>query len=789
LKESERRYKTLFDSSPDLIIETDEKGNILAFNSMMTKSIGAPSEKLIGKNIFEIFPREIAEERAKIARKALEEMKIQERDNEWAGRYFHNIYAPIVHPDGKKTIQLITRDETLQKKVEEELRYLKEYNENILESNPNPIMVVKGTQIEYVNKSFVFIFGETKNKYIARNLKDVIPSEIFPVFENLLQEDGRSKELKFRGKEFIVHSFVVKKTEEEETRRGMVFQDISELKRAEDARRFNEEKLRKVIDSSPDNITVSDLNGNIIDCNQATVDMHGFSTKEEIIGKNALELIAPKDHEKAMEQLKKTLDVGSVKNVEYTFLKKDGSEFPAEISASVIKDSSGKPVSFIGVIKDISERKRAEQLLKESEEKFRTIFDNSTEGILLADMENKKFFTGNKAICSMLGYNLEEIKNLDVSEIHPKEDLQFVVEQFEKQVRKEIILAKNIPVKRKNGSIFYTDINSAPTTIAGKTYLMGSFRDVTERKQAEEALKKSENRYRASIELTHLLAWTTSDSGEVVEDIPIWRKFTGQSYEEVKGIGWTKAIHPDDLEQTIRLWKKAVETKNTYEIEYRVRRDDGVFRSFLTRGIPILKEDGRIKEWVGICIDITERKKIEKELKESEEKYRNVVERASDGIVIVQDMIVKYVNPRVFEILGYKPSEIIGASMTDYIHPDELPNVIEHYKRRMAGDSVPRSYESMLVRRDGRVIYVELSGRDIVYQGQPADMIMVHDITDRKKVENNLKEKIDELERFKKLTIERELKMIELKIQIRKLEENLKELAPPDQKFKENLME
>ncbi|MCX6664149.1 MAG: PAS domain S-box protein, partial [Euryarchaeota archaeon] len=126
-----------------------------------------------------------------------------------------------------------------------------------------------------------------------------------------------------------------------------------------------EEKLRKIIDSSPDNITVTDLNGIIIDCNQAAADMIGFSTKEDIIGKNTLELIVLKDREKALEYLKKALEIGLVKNVEYTFLKKDGSEFQAEISASVIQDSSGKPLSFMAITKDITERKKAEKELKE----------------------------------------------------------------------------------------------------------------------------------------------------------------------------------------------------------------------------------------------------------------------------------------------------------------------------------------------------------------------------------------------------------------------------------------
>jgi len=135
-------------------------------------------------------------------------------------------------------------------------------------------------------------------------------------------------------------------------------------------------------------------------------------------------------------------------------------------------------------------RKRAGEALRESEKRFRIIFDGATDGILLADSEKRTFILGNKAICGMLGYSLEELKELSVMDIHPKEDLPYVLAQFEKQARREIKLAKDLPVKRKDGSVFYADINTAPIKMSGKICLMGIFRDITERKQAEEERKK-----------------------------------------------------------------------------------------------------------------------------------------------------------------------------------------------------------------------------------------------------------------------------------------------------------
>jgi len=144
-------------------------------------------------------------------------------------------------------------------------------------------------------------------------------------------------------------------------------------------------------------------------------------------------------------------------------------------------------------------KKKIEEL-KESEEKFKNIFDNASDGILLADITTKKFVVANHTICRMLGYSEDEIKKLNVTDIHPKKDLPYVLSQFEKQAKKEIGLAKDLPVQRKDSSIFYADINSMPVKFGGKTYLVGIFRDMTERKKAEGALKESVEKYRALFE-------------------------------------------------------------------------------------------------------------------------------------------------------------------------------------------------------------------------------------------------------------------------------------------------
>ncbi len=130
-------------------------------------------------------------------------------------------------------------------------------------------------------------------------------------------------------------------------------------------------------------------------------------------------------------------------------------------------------------------------------------------------------------------------------------------------------------------------------------------------KRIEASLHQSKQRFSSFIDVTGQLGWTTNEAGEVVEDILSWRQFTGQSIDEIKGWGWSKALHPADLEHTVKVWKKAVKLKTNYEAEYRIKRFDGVYKYFLARGIPVMGKNKTIKEWVGTCIDITNLKELD----------------------------------------------------------------------------------------------------------------------------------------------------------------------------------
>ncbi len=200
------------------------------------------------------------------------------------------------------------------------------------------------------------------------------------------------------------------------------------------------------------------------------------------------------------------------------------------------------------------------------------------------------------------------------------------------------------------------------------------------RKIAEDALLKSESRYRSYIEATGQIGWVTNADGELVEDSPSLRKFSGQTFEEAKGSGWVKILHPDDLERTLQVWNKAIVTKSSYEVEYRMFRHDGIYRNLLARAFPVFSAEGSISEWVGTCIDITERKLAEQALRDAKENLElRVLERTEE---LLKNKKLLDESGRLARVGGWeidlKANTLYWSEITYKIHeipPDFIPNL------------------------------------------------------------------------------------------------------------------
>jgi len=265
---------------------------------------------------------------------------------------------------------------------------------------------------------------------------------------------------------------------------------------------------------------------------------------------------------------------------------------------------------------EITERKKAESASKESEQKYRAILDNARDGILLADIENKKFYEGNKMISQMLGYSQDEIKDLGVSDIHPEEQLPYVIEQFNKQAKRETTMAKDIPVKRKDGSIFYADINSSPLTVDGKTYLVGIFRDITERKKAEEEIIKEKQKFESIVDKIGAGLLVLDSETRVIWANDLMQQWFG-TIETIKGKYCYELLTvKNPREQCAAL--RVIESGKIEKGETFVNCMDGTKRFLQLTAAPIKDKDGRITQFIELVEDVTEIKNAEAALRLSE---------------------------------------------------------------------------------------------------------------------------------------------------------------------------
>jgi PAS domain S-box-containing protein len=375
------------------------------------------------------------------------------------------------------------------------------------------------------------------------------------------------------------------------------------------------------------------------------------------------------------------------------------------------------------------ELRRAQIETEESREKYIDLYDFAPVGYLTFD-DKGLISEMNLPAAQLLGMERKllinksfslflESKSQDTFHLHRQE----VLGRSTKQICKLVLM-------RRDKTLINIQLESIAVQVNGYPAVHSILTDITEQERAKEQLRASEDRYRSYIEITGQLGWTTDANGEVIEDLPSWRKYTGQSKEEIRGTGWVGALHPDDVEHTLRVWNKAVKKKTAYEVEYRIRRHDGMYRLFLARGVPVLKQDGSVQEWVGTCIDITERTKAEESTKHlasfPQLNPNPIIETNASGEIT-------FCNPAAQTIL-----ESLGMDKGDVkaFLPEDLDPILRNWDQK--NQATFRREVLIADRVFGETV-------NLVPQFNVA-RIYARDITNRKQAEEALRRAHDELE-------------------------------------------
>ena len=609
---------------PESVFILDKDMNFGYVNPCFTQLLGYTKEDLLDKNFNDVLYKDTSPgSHAEISQTLMDGEK-------WQGElltypktgnsYWTNtIASPYKAGSGKiEGYIFIQQDISARKRLEISLRESENLYRTLIEKSINGVALMQDGKIIMLNQAFCDLFG-----YTAKELKNLDPAEllapeeserIFGIHLERMQEDADS----FGYTALFVHksgkrlTVAMNSTTVQLTGQNASFvtmNDITEQHALKEALDQSLVKFRELTEMLPQTVYEMDLNGVQTYLNQAGI--KAFRHKASPVGRSAFDFILAEDHIRMKENMLKGLSENNfTTGNEYTGVRDDGTQFPVIVYGAPIFDKN-KLVGTRGIIIDISERKAMENALRESESKYKTLIENSQDGIFAIIGDTIHF--ANSTLCKMLGYSADEIYNIPAINLVVPEDHQ---------------LAEEISMRRTSGD------------------------------------------------------WSTVN----------------------------------------RIFHFVAKDGSVKECD--------TFSS-------VLELNGQIVSYLTVH-DLTETRRMQEQLQLSEEKYRTVIDNATDGIVITQGGTIVFSNRAMIEMMQCKEEDIIGESFLKMVAEEDWQKMLDFHKRRMEGEIFTALYRSNFIRKDGKIITMELNARTSNYKGKPAAFIIMRDISDRVRIENEL---------------------------------------------------
>jgi PAS domain S-box-containing protein len=523
--------------------------------------------------------------------------------------------------------------------------------------------------------------------------------------------------------------------------------DITERKRAEEVR----ERLAAVVDSSDDAIISKTLEGTINAWNRGAKKIFGYA-EAEAVGKPMLMLFPLDLVSEETDILARIRRGESVEHFETVRVPKDGKAIDVSVTISPIWDATGAIVGASTIARDITERKRAQEALRQSDTRREFALETARVGDWDLDLTTLEA-TRSLLHDQIFGYSspLKEWSfDIFLRHVHP-DDQERVQERFQSSTSQGKKCEFECRIVWPNGDIRWIwACGDQNRDSSGKaTRMFGIVQDITERKEAEQALRESEERFQAMANGIPQLAWMAESDGHIFWYNQRWYEYTGTTFEQMEGWGWERVHDPEMLPKVIEAWKGAVASGTRFDMEFPLRGADGGFRAFLTQVLPLKDAEGRVVRWFGTNTDISERKQAETARLLAEERYRRFVERTAAGVLRnTLDGRILESNDAMVRMLGYDSrAEFLSRPHPEihYVNPEERRVLVERLKKHKA----LTDYEACFKRKDGSPVWVVMSLVLVEGEDEAGDVLeaTVIDVTARKQAEQRLTEQAEELSR------------------------------------------
>ena len=613
--------------------------------------------------------------------------------------------------------------------------------------------------INWLTGSFKSITGYTLEELLRMGCwRDLVYQDDLPLFDenviNLPPGSNRACSLRILTKDGTIRWLAVNTTNipaDNSSQYECIYggcRDITDYKKAEENLRKSEETYRLTLEATNDGFWDWDiLSGNTV-FSQRFYTMLGYNPGDFPATFDAWsELIHPDDREHTVSELiRQVQEKCEFPQIEYRIRAKNGTWiWILGRGKPVAYDEQGKVTRLIGTNTDITQRNKIEKSFRESEERYRKLVHNVPDYILV-HRDGEILFV-NETGATAMGYHQDELTGTNLMEYLTPESKDTVFKMLQKRVAGNIVPPYEITILTRDGIPKITEVRGVLIQYEGEIAVLNVLTDITERKRELEALRTSENRFRSIIDSIHVgIIIVDAETQIILEANMKACEMIGAQNDSISGSLCHQFICPveigkcpiTDLEQTIDSSERVLLTAHGEEKPILKT----VIRTILS-GKEVLIES---------LVDISDRKQIEEAFRSSELKYRQLIEHANDAIIIVRQRYIQFLNPRMTELTGFSEKELLSIPYTHFIHPDDRDIVTGMYDRRMQGENPPSRYSFRIMKKDGNMIWVEISVVLIEWENCPATLSFVSDITERKQAEDALRESNKKLRLLTSLT-------------------------------------
>jgi PAS domain S-box-containing protein len=764
LTRSEEKYRTILESIQEGYFEVDLAGRLTFFNDILCDSSGYSRDELTGMDFQEYTTPASAESLYQVFHEVyitgnpseIVDYEILTKDGPI--RYAELSASLMVGPDGKPIgFRGVARDVTDKKKGEREIRERRLYLESVLRAAPDAVITLdKDNNVAEWNEGAERLFEYTPDEVVGRNIDQLITNpEVLEEASDLSQQvlagqkvppsevvryrkDGSSVHVIVAGSPIMMGGELI----------GAValYTDITERKRMEELW----SRYEFIVNTASDMMTLIDSRYVYEAANYAYCRAQGLE-RDEIVGMSAADIWGDEVFNGEIKGHLERCFAGEEVNYQRWFEFKDLGRRYFDVTYYPYPSGGSKVTHAVVVSRDTTEYKRLNDALMESMDRFRSIVENSHEGILIVD-DNYRLAYVNEELCRMLKYSRKELLERDFREFLGEEDSELVTKRYHQRRGGEILPARyGFNIVRKDGTVRHAEISSSVVTYSeGKTQTIAQLLDITERKNAEEKLIESEKRYRNILESIEEGYFEVDLAGKFTFFNDSLCRIAGLPREELLGLSNLEYTAPETAKRMYEDFNRIYKTGKPAElVNYEIVRMDGSKRILELSVTLKMSDDGGPIGFRGVVRDVTDRKAAEEEIRKSEEKYRAIIENIREGYFEI-DLVgnITFFNDSTCRVLGYSPDELMGMNNREYTTPETADKAYRAFNQiyRTGNPGEIEDYE--IIRKDGSVRVLEVTAtlmRDgkllpIGFRG------VIRDVTDRKHAEEQIRQSLKEKE-------------------------------------------